>query len=136
MLPHIIDQDLGRADLKAALSHGPIAFIAVAKNGVPAVVGRWLALLLFFLTVNTVVAYASWHAFSVLNSGLRHMPLRIPFGHVARVVFATASLAYAGAAFQESVWHGRPWSSFVLTCVDAVIYAGISAVIFGLFWPM
>lgn len=136
MLPHTIGQDLGRADMRASLEQGPVAYIAIAKNGVPSVAGRLIANLCFFFCVNCIVAYATWHGFSTLNSGIRHMPLGIPFEHIFRVVFAISGLAYAGAAFQESVWFGRPWSSFLLTCFDAVIYAAATAVIFGWLWPV
>ena len=77
----------------------------------------------FFLGVNLVVGYATWHGFSTHNSGIRRMPLGIPFDHVARVVFVISGLAYAAAGFRDCVWNGRPWSSFVLACVDAVIFS-------------
>ena len=52
-----------------------------------------------------------------------------------RVVFAITGLAYAGAAVHESVWFGRPWTSFLRTLVDAALYALATAVIFAWFWP-
>ncbi len=136
MLPHTIGQDLGRADLHAALEQGPVAYITIARNGVPSASGRLLTSFLYYCGVSTVVAYATWHGFSTLNSGIRHMPLGIPFAHVVRVVFAIAGLAYAAAAFQDSVWFGRPWKSFLLTMVDAAVYALSTAVIFAWLWPI
>jgi hypothetical protein len=136
MLPHMTGQDLGRADMRTALEQGPVAYLAIAKNGVPSASGRMVGDFLYFLVVNVLVGYAAWHGFSTINSGIRHMPLGIPFGHVARVVFVISGLAYAASAFRQSVWHGRPWSSFVLTCVDAALYAAAAAALFGWLWPI
>ncbi len=135
MLPHTIGQDLGRADMRASLEQGPVAYITIAPNGVPSSSGRLVVSFFAYLAVSTVVAYATWHGFSTLNSGIRHMPLGIPFAHVMRVVFAITGLAYAGAAVHESVWFGRPWASFLRTLVDAALYALATAVIFAWFWP-
>lgn len=136
MLPFTVGQDLGRADMRIALEQGPVAYITIAKNGVPSLSGRLVASFIFYLVVSTVVAYATWHGFSTQNAGVRHMPLGIPFAHVVRVVFAITGLAYAGAAFHESVWFGRPWTSFLLTLVESAVYAITTAVIFAWLWPV
>ncbi len=136
MLPYWVGQDLGRADMRASLEQGPVAYIDVAPNGVPSVPARLVLNFVFFLGVSTVVAYATWHGFTTQASGLRSMPLGVPSTHTARVVFAIAMLAYSASAFQESVWFGRPWKSFVLTVVDAVVYSAATAAIFGWLWPV
>jgi hypothetical protein len=54
---------------------------------------------------------------------------------VFRIVGTTAFLGYAGALVQQSIWYGRSWGMTIRTMLDGLLYALLSAGMFGWLWP-
>jgi len=54
---------------------------------------------------------------------------------VFRVVGIAALLGYGAAHAQESIWNGRSWLVTLKHLFDSVIYATLTAGIFGWLWP-
>ena len=54
---------------------------------------------------------------------------------VFRVTGTTAWLAHGFAGIHESIWFGRPWSTTVKHLADALLYALLTAGVFGWLWP-
>lgn len=133
-LPFTMGQDLNRPDLRTALEQGPVGYLSIAANGPPSTVLSLVLMFFFFAATSIITAWISWHAF-IPQVGAPHAPYNMPFMHVAKTVGAISTLAYGFGAFQQSAWFGRPWSSFFLQLVDALIYAAITAFIFATFWP-
>jgi hypothetical protein len=52
-----------------------------------------------------------------------------------RIVGITALLGYGAAHAQESIWNGRSWVVTFKHLLDSVIYAVLTAGIFGWLWP-
>ena len=48
---------------------------------------------------------------------------------------ASAFLAYAGAQWPQSIWYKRQWSTTVKCTIDGLVYALVTAGIFGWLWP-
>ena len=102
---------------------GPVAFVTIlpAPN-----MGKNLAkTFLFYLLVGVMVAY--------LTS--RTLPAGADYMQVFRIAGTTAWLAYGFAYFQDGVWFGKPWSSVIKALIDALIYALLTAGVFGWLWP-
>ncbi len=133
-LPYSIGQDLNRPDMRAALEHGPVGYLFITRNGPPSTALNLVLMFLFFTATSVLTAWISWHAF-IPQIGTAHQPYNLPFAHIAKTVGAISAMAYGFGAFQQSVWFGRPWSSFFLQIVDALMYAAVTAFVFGWLWP-
>ena len=79
----------------------------------------------FYVAVSVVVAY--------LTS--RTLAAGIDYLQVFRVAGTTAWLAYGFAVIPEAIWFGRPWSAVVKNLLDALLYALLTAGVFGWLWP-
>ncbi len=54
---------------------------------------------------------------------------------VFRIAGTAAFLAYAGAEPVRSIWRGRNWSSSVKMTIDGLVFALLTAGVFGWLWP-
>ena len=54
---------------------------------------------------------------------------------VFRIVGFTAFMAYALALPQESIWFRRNWRMTVIAMIEGLVYAGLTAGMFGWLWP-
>lgn len=107
------------------LRQGPVLIMTVLPNGpssMPRSLGLWF---LYLLVVDGLAAHV---AGSVLPPGADH---RYVFHTVALTSFA----GYALALWQMSIWYRRGWTITAKATVDGLIYALLTAVIFGWFWP-
>ena len=111
--------------MKERLDKGPRAYITVVPNGMPSMGPMMVQSLIFNLVVSTLVAYVAWHA---LGSGAEYL-------QVFRIVGATSMMSYVLAVTPDSIWFGRPWRTYRLQVVDAVLYGLVAAGIFGWLWP-
>jgi hypothetical protein len=75
-----------------------------------------------------ISVFAGYVAESVLPIGTGYLP-------VFRIVGTTAFLGYAGALVQQSIWYGRSWGMTIRTMLDGLLYALLSAGMFGWLWP-
>jgi hypothetical protein len=107
------------------VNQGPNLILTVLPNG-PWSMGRnfglWLA---YLLVVSIFAAYVAGRA----------LPPGAAYIHVFRFVGTTAFLGYAAALWQLSIWYRRAWSMTVKATVDGLIYALLTAGMFGWLWP-
>ena len=86
-------------------------------------------------------ALALWFVYSLVVSVFaayiagRALRPRTEFAEVFRFVGTTAFLGYALAMAQQSIWYGKKWSTTFKSMFDGLIYALLSAGIFGWLWP-
>lgn len=125
-LPHVADRaDLAKAEVQEKFTEGPVAFLVVLPNGLPNLpksLGLWFA---FSLVVGVVAAYVAG----------RTLPAGAEYLEVFRITGTVAWVAYGWAYVQESVWFGRPWSFSFKMIWDALLYALVTAGVFGWLWP-
>ena len=126
VIPHAADsQAMGSPELAEKTKNGPIAFITVLPNQ-PLTIGKSLAMWFgYSLVVGAVAGYVACLA---LGPGADY---RIVF----RVVGAVAFAGYSLAILQSSIWWHRSWSYTLKTVLDGLIYALLTAGIFGWLWP-
>ena len=57
------------------------------------------------------------------------------FKHVFKVVGLVAFASYGLALWQTSIWYERSWTTTLKSNFDALVYAALTAAIFGWLWP-
>lgn len=107
------------------LQEGPLAFVTVRPPGQISMAPMLVQSFLFYIVVGIVVAYLTSRT---LAPGAEYLT-------VFRVAGTTAWIAYGFAVIHESIWFGRPWSSTVKTLGDGLLYALLTAGVFGWRWP-
>jgi hypothetical protein len=104
---------------------GPVGLIHIFPSGPPAMpkyLAMWFA---YCLLVGVIVAYLTGRT---LGAGE-------PYLAVFRVAGTTAFIAYAVGGLQDSIWRGQLWSTTLKHVVDGLIYALLTAGVFGWLWP-
>ena len=110
-------------ETKQKLIDGPVAFVTILPNGVA--MGKKL---IFSFIQNVVFAILiAYIATFTLTADSHYM-------EVFRLVFIVTWLAYGAAFVQDAVWFGRGWSVIVKFFFDALLYASVTAGIFGWLW--
>jgi len=126
MLPHCGDaaQMKDPAFMKR-YEEGPTGTILLRAPGP----GTMNVQLLLSFIYNLVVA------FFVAYLASRTRPLGSDYLEVFRVVGTVAFLAYAGALIYPAIWMNRPWRVAAKDAMDALVYALLTAGVFGWLWP-
>ncbi len=113
------------ADGKAKLAAGPMAFITVMPGGDRSMGPMMAQSLLVNIVVATFVAYLAFHT----------LPAGADYLTVFRVTGTATFMACGLGHLPDSVWFGRPWSSYLLGAFDALLYGLIAGGVFGWLWP-
>jgi hypothetical protein len=106
-------------------SKGPVAFMTVMKSGPPSM-GKNLTLwFVYCVVVGFLAAYVTSRA---LGPGVRYLA-------VFRFAGCTAFIGYSVALWQNSIWYSRSWKTTLKSTFDGLIYALLTAGVFGWLWP-
>jgi len=103
---------------------GPVMVFTV----MPAGISMWRNLTLWFIYCATVSVFAAYIAG-------RALPPATPYLQVFRFAGATAFIGYSAALWQMSIWYRRAWTTTIKATVDGLIYALLTAGVFGWLWP-
>ena len=107
------------------LNKGPHAVMTVLPSG-PSGMGKSLAL--WFAYSLIVGGFAAWVAGRALDEGAEYMDVFCFAG-------VTAFAGYGLALLQQSIWWGKSWSATLKSVFDALLYALVTAGIFGWLRP-
>ena len=107
------------------MKKGPIGFLTV-RPGITPSMGKPLAF--WFLYCVVVGVFAAWVAARALTAGA-------PFGAVFRFAGVTAFAGYALGLWQNTIWYWRSAATTLKSTFDGLIYALLTAAIFGWLWP-
>lgn len=125
-IPHAASQaELANPDVKAKFEAGPVAFMTVLPNGVPAMGGRLVQSFIYYLVVSALAAYMV----------TRTVAPDADYLAVFRVVGTVTWVAYSWGVVQDAIWFGRPWSFVWKQMGDGFLYALLTAGVFGWQWP-
>lgn len=125
-LPYMGDmKEMGTPEGKAKMERGPIVYLTVAPNGVPAMGPMMAKSLLASIVIALFVAYVGWHT----------LPAGTEYLKVFRVAGTITFMTYALGSISDSIWFARPWKSFALCCADALLYGLVLGGVFGWLWP-
>jgi hypothetical protein len=104
---------------------GPVAVMTVMPSGVPTM-GKNLAMwFVYCLAISIFAAYITGRA----------LRPEVEYLAVFRFAGATAFIGYAAALWQNSIWYKRAWSTTLKSTFDGLVYALLTAGVFGWLWP-
>lgn len=107
------------------LRQGPVMVLTVMPSG-PMSMGRNLVQwFLYSVVIGIFAAYVAGRA----------LPPGSPYLQVFRFAGTAAFLCYAVAPWQMSIWYRRSWLLSVKATIDGLIYALLTAGVFGWLWP-
>jgi hypothetical protein len=118
-------KDMGTPEMQGKYEAGPVGTVNVVPSGMPAMgkaLGLWFALSLL------VGLFAAYLASRTLGPGTHYL-------QVFRVVGTASFMGYGLAHLSDGVWKQKPWSMTLKHVFDGLIYALLTAGIFGWLWP-
>lgn len=118
-------KEMGTPEFTEKLNAGPVMVVTMLPNG-PMSMRRNLSQ--WFLYSVVVGFFAAYVAAAALAPGAA-------YPRVFQIVGTTAFAGYSLALWQMSIWYGRSWSTTLKSTIDGLIYALLTAGVFGWLWP-
>lgn len=112
-------------EFKEKFKKGPVLVLTVMPNGSTSMVK---SLVLWFVYIAVVGVFAAYVAGRALGAGAEYR-------RVFRFSGATAFIGYSVALWQMSIWYHRSWVTTIKATVDGLVYAALTAAVFGWLWP-
>ncbi len=109
----------------AKMTKGPIVFMNVVP-GEPPSMGKSLAMWFAFVLVVTV--FSAYITSRAVTPGIDYLT-------VFRFVGTSAFMGYGLGQIPESIWYRRSWVRTLKSVFDSLIYALLTAGVFGWLWP-
>ncbi len=125
MIPYCNPEALKKPETQEKFKHGPVGTIFLRQPGpmnMGASLGQWF---LFCLFVSFLCACL---VSPVLGATAQ-------FSVVFHTMALAAFMAYAAGSLPNGIWWGHPWRSVFKYVIDGLIYALITAAVFGWLWP-
>ncbi len=107
------------------LNKGPVMIMTVLPNGQFTMGGPLALWFIYGIVVSVFSAYVAGRA----------LPAGADYLSVFRFAGTTAFVGYALALWQMSIWYKRAWSATIKATFDGLIYALLTAGVFGWLWP-
>ena len=107
------------------LKRGPVVFMTVLPGRDMSMGPQLAQWFVFTVAVSLLAAYIAGAA---LGPGADYL-------QVFRFAGATAFIAYTMAFYPQSIWYKRPWSLQLKNTFDGLVYALLTAGVFGWLWP-
>src|SRR5439155_869646 len=123
--PYFSFKEMKSAPVIEKMKRGPVGLLTVLPSRPPAMGKNMVQWFLYCVVIGIFAAYLS----------SRTLAPGTAFLQVFRVVGIAALLGYGAAHAQESIWSGRSWVVTFKHLFDSVIYAVLTAGIFGWLWP-
>jgi len=112
-------------EYKALYERGPVLFMNVSPGGPMSIGKNLVQWFIYLLIVGFCCAYIAGRE---LHPGSDYLS-------VFRLVGFTAFMAYALALPQAAIWYRHIWRVTVVEMVEGLVYAGLTAGMFGWLWP-
>lgn len=110
---------------QAKFQRGPVGFLTLKPAGEMGMAKSMISWLIYIVLIQIFIAYLTGLAW----------PEGASFKEVFRVASTVGILGFAGSAPTEAIWLGRKWSNVAKWLFDGLVYASISAAVFGWLWP-
>ncbi|HEX4562132.1 MAG TPA: hypothetical protein VH113_09915 [Gemmatimonadales bacterium] len=127
---YFVPRPASREDMRSAahlekVKRGPVVVFTVMPQGGVNIGKNLIGWFVYLIVVGCFAAYVAGRA---LHPGA-------PYLSVFRFVGVTAFLAYTLALWQMSIWYARSYLTSFKVTVDGLIYALLTAGMFGWLWP-
>ena len=113
------------AEFQEKMTRGPVAMMTMMESGPPRM-GKPLAW--WFVYSLIVGLFAGYVASRVLGTGASYR-------EVFRITGTVAFVGYSLALWQNAIWYKRSVSATTKSTFDGLIYALLTAGVFGWLWP-
>jgi hypothetical protein len=117
--------DMRSPEFAQKMEKGPVLVVTVLPNGLMKMTSSLVQWFIYSAVVGLFSAYIAGRA---LAPGASYL-------NAFRFVGATAFMGYCLALWQMSIWYRRAWSATIKATVDGLIYALVTAAVFGWLWP-
>ena len=107
------------------MKKGPVGFITIMNRNSISIAKQ---LVMWFIYCLVVGIFAAYIVSRRVDPGEDYLT-------IFRFVVVTAFAGYSLALLQKSIWFGRKWSTTFKSVFDGLIYALVTAGIFGWLWP-
>jgi hypothetical protein len=118
-------KELGEVAYKEKTRRGPVGSLTIAPSGDPPMARSLVLWFLYALFVSVMSGYMAGRA----------LPPGTDYLQVFRFSGTTAFAAYVVALWQFVIWFSRPVSTTLKFSFDGLIYALVTAGMFGWLWP-
>ena len=118
-------QELASPEFRDKLNKGPVMVVTVMPNGGTSMAANLIGWFIYTVIVSLFAAYIAGRA----------LPAGTVYLRVFQLAGATAFIGYSVALWQMSIWYRRAWSTTIKATIDGLIYALLTAGIFGWLWP-
>lgn len=118
-------KEMGSPETVEKFKQGPVGMLNVLPSGPPAM-GKHLTLWFLFCVVISV--FAAYLAGRTLSEGAQYLA-------VFRVAGTVAFVGYGASQLSDSIWKGQAWGTTCKHIFDGLIYALLTAGVFGWLWP-
>ena len=127
---YMIPRPLSRDDLKSAAfaekaAQGPNVIMTVLPKGMMSMAQNLIQWFVYLIAVSTLSAYVVG----------RSTPPGAVYMHVFQLISTVAFVGYAVALWQMSIWYRRSWNITIKATIDGLVYAFLTAGVFGWLWP-
>ena len=124
VLPHCVSPEEQKSkEIRAKMAQGPMVFMTVIpKIAMGKSLIQWF---IYCIAIGTLVGYLT---------GLAVGP-GAEYREVFRFASTAAFLGYTGAQASNSIWMSRKWSTTFRHTLDGLVYALLTAGVFGWLWP-
>lgn len=128
VLPHAGGMEAMKSEaFQEKVAKGPVAFFTVlppgAMSNMASQLGQWFA---YSLLVAIVAAYLAGRMLEPDEAYLA----------VFRVTGTVAFACYSMALMQRSIWYHQSWAATLRSMFDGLVYAALTAGMFGWLWPV
>jgi hypothetical protein len=118
-------KQMGSPEMTEKYKKGPVGILTLLPNQPPAMPKFLVLWFVHCLVISFLVAYL---ASRTVDPGAEYLA-------VFRVTGTAGFLAYAGAESTNSIWRGQAWSTTIKNIFDGLVYALLTAGVFGWLWP-
>ena len=118
-------KDMRSPEFMEKMKKGPVMMLNIWPAGPVSMMKNLVQWFIYSIVIGIFSAYVASRA---LTPGADYL-------QVFRFAGVAAFLGYSAALWQMSIWYRRPWSVTVKTTIDGLIYALLTAGVFGWLWP-
>jgi hypothetical protein len=118
-------EDLKSPEFAAKAAEGPNVIMTVMPKGMMSMGSSLAQWFVYLIAVSTFAGYVVGRA----------TPPGAVYMHVFQLISTVAFIGYAVALWQMSIWYRRSWRITIKATIDGLIYAFLTAGVFGWLWP-
>lgn len=118
-------KDMEKPEMIARYERGPLAMLTVVPTGKPNM-GKYLGL--WFVHCLIVSFFVGYLLHATRAAGVEYLK-------IFQVAGTAAFMCYGLSEVTSSIWKGQPWGNTFRHVLDGLLYALVTAGVFGWLWP-